>query len=83
MIRNSIIVGASLTNDCVDIRDKTRLSEIYADKAFPSVAPTGADGEPSGRTGISFPYFSLSNKMPKHAWTSIGAYPASMLLTMS
>lgn len=76
-IRNSLIIGASINNDCDDVRDKTTLSERMASSAMPGVAEKGSDGEPVGRTGISFPYVSGFNMIPTHPFTSVGAYPMS------
>ena len=76
-IRNSLIIGAITLNDCNDVRDTSTISALNGLTTIPVVAPQFANGEPSGRTGISFPYFSLDNMMPRHPYTGIGAYPAS------
>ncbi|CAF0819146.1 unnamed protein product [Rotaria sp. Silwood1] len=74
-IRNSIVAGAITPNDCSDVPDTTTLSEQFGSKAIPKVSATSSSGNPGGRTGISFPYFSRDNMIPRHPWTSIGAYP--------
>lgn len=75
-IQNSIVIG-DITRDCSDNRDTSTISEIYGLKAIPAVAATSSFGDPGGRTGISFPYFSGDNMIPMHPFTSIGSYPAS------
>ncbi|CAF2963963.1 unnamed protein product [Rotaria sp. Silwood2] len=75
IIRNSIVAGAITPNDCSDVPDTTTLSEQYDLKAIPMVSATSSSGNPGGRSGISFPYFSPDNMMPRHPWTSVGAYP--------
>ncbi len=69
-----MVIG-DITQDCSDIPDATTLSAIYSTKAIPDVSAS-----PGGRTGISFPYFSGDNMVPRHPWTSVGSYPASKLI---
>jgi hypothetical protein len=75
-VRNSLIIG-DITQDCTDLPDTTTLSEIWGSKVVPIVSATSSPGDPGGRSGLSFPYFSGDNMVPHHPWTSIGAYPAS------
>lgn len=77
IVRNSFIAGAITQNDCSDTRDRTTINSKWNAKAIPGVADTDTSGEPLARVGIAFPYFSGDNMMPKHPYTSIGAYPAS------
>ena len=77
IIRNSMIIGAITPNDCSDIRDTTTVSAKNGLTAIPTVAAKASDGEPSARTGISFPYFSGDNMIPRHPYTSVGNYPCS------
>ena len=74
------MIGAITPNDCSDVPDTTTVSAIYSTKAVPLVSATSGNGDPGGRSGISFPTFSLDNMMPRHPWTSIGAYPCSKLI---
>ncbi|CAF3637436.1 unnamed protein product [Rotaria sp. Silwood1] len=75
IIRNSIVIGAITPNDCNDIPDNTTLSEKYGATAKPLVSATSSSTDPGGRSGISFPYFSGDNMMPRHPWSGIGSYP--------
>lgn len=63
--------------DCSDRRDLTTVSATFGVKAVPVVSNQGSDGDPVGRVGISFPYFSNDNLIPNHPFTSISAYPSS------
>jgi len=76
IVRNSFIAGAITQNDCSDTRDLTTINSQWNTKAIPGVADTDTSGEPLARVGIAFPYFTGDNMMPKHAYASIGAYPA-------
>ncbi|CAF4841974.1 unnamed protein product, partial [Rotaria socialis] len=51
------------------------LSEKFGSTAVPRVSGTQSSGSSSGRTGISFPYFTGFNMIPMHPWSSIGNYP--------
>ncbi|CAF3397266.1 unnamed protein product, partial [Rotaria socialis] len=75
IIRNSMVLGAITPNDCDDIPDTTTLSEKFGSTAVPRVSGTQSSGSSSGRTGISFPYFTGFNMIPMHPWSSIGNYP--------
>lgn len=75
-VHNSLIIG-DISRDCSDVQDTTTLSETWGKKVIPHVSGTGVGGAPDGRVGISFPYFSGDNMIPKHPWTGIGTYPAS------
>jgi hypothetical protein len=83
IVQNSLVIGAVTPNDCNDVRDATSVSAQYAKTAVPGVAPIDLNGEPSGRSGISFPYFSRDNMIPRHPWSSIGAYPCSKFFSFS
>jgi hypothetical protein len=74
-IQNSIVIGAITPNDCSDVPDSTTVSAQYNGKAIPLVSQDSSADGPGSRVGISFPTFSLDNMMPRHPWTSIGAYP--------
>jgi hypothetical protein len=75
-IRNSLIIG-DITQDCTDLPDTTTLSAQYSLTAIPIVSATSSAGDPGGRSGVSFPYFSGNNLVPHHPWTCVSAYPAS------
>ena len=76
VVQNSIVIGSITPNDCEDIVDATTTNTIYADKATPTVSATSSDGDAGGRSGIVFPFISGGdNMLPRHPWTSIGAYP--------
>jgi hypothetical protein len=77
-ITNSLIIG-DITQDSTDLPDTTTLSEIYGTKIIPTVSSTSSAGNPGGRSGVSFPYFSGDNMVPRHPWASVGSYPASKL----
>jgi hypothetical protein len=78
-IRNSIVIG-DITQDCSDVPDTTTLSEVYGFKVIPAVSSTSSPGDPGGRSGVSFPYFSGDNEIPFHPFTGIESYPASKLI---
>lgn len=80
IIRNSMIIGAITPNDCSDTPDPNTVSAVNSQTAIPRVSASSSDGSPGGRTGISFPYFSRDNMIPRHPYTSIGAYPCSKLI---
>ena len=80
IVRNSLIIGAITPNDCSDTPDPTTISAINSPTAVPRVSATSSSGNPGGRTGISFPYFSRDNMIPRHPYTSIGAYPCRKFL---
>lgn len=75
-IHNSIIIG-DITKDCTDVPDTTTVSEIFGLSCIPHVSGTATGNGPDGRVGISFPYFSGDNMVPRHPWSSVGSYPAS------
>ena len=72
-----MVIGAITPNDCSDVRDTTSVSAINGPTAIPTVAARASNGEPSARTGISFPYFSGDNMIPRHPYASVGNYPCS------
>ena len=71
-----MVVG-DITKDCTDLRDTSTLSETYGTQVVPLVSSTSSSAHLGNRVGISFPYFSGDNMIPRHPWTSVGAYPAS------
>jgi hypothetical protein len=80
VIRNTMVIGSITPNDCNDTLNTTTVNWINGQKAFPTVSATSSTGDPGGRSGIVFPFFSLDNMMPRHPWTNIDAYPCSKFL---
>ncbi|CAF3424464.1 unnamed protein product [Rotaria sp. Silwood1] len=74
-ILNSMVIGSITPDDCNDTPNTTTVSSINSIKAIPTVSATSSAGDPGGRSGIVFPFFSRDNLMPRHPWTGIAAYP--------
>ncbi|CAF3664415.1 unnamed protein product [Rotaria sordida] len=75
IILNSMIIGSITPDDCNDTPNATTVNFINSDKAISTVSATSSNGNPGGRSGIVFPFFSRDNLMPRHPWTGIAAYP--------
>lgn len=77
VIRNSMVIGSITPDDCNDTPNKTTVNIVNSGKAVPTVSASSTSGDPGGRSGIVFPFFSGNNLMPRHPWSGISAYSCS------
>nr|ACD54600.1 fibrocystin-like protein [Adineta vaga] len=74
-VKNSIVIGAMIPNDCGDKIVLNTLNIKYSTTAMPTVSQDPIIGGNGSRSGIVFPIFSPRNNMPDENWSETKDYP--------